>query len=29
MNLNKFLEHVNHNLPIEGDEMYDLMMNYN
>lgn len=29
MNLDKFLEHVKRNLPIEGDEMYDLMMNIN
>lgn len=29
MNLNKFLEHVKHNFPIEGNEMYDLMMNHN
>ena len=29
MNLDKFLEHVKRNLPIEEDEMYDLMMNIN
>lgn len=29
MNLYKFLEHVKCNLPIEGDEMYDLMTNIN
>lgn len=29
MNLDKFLEHVKRNLPIEEDEMYDLMMNHN
>lgn len=28
MNLDKFLEHVKRNLPIEEDEMYDLMMNH-
>lgn len=29
MNLDKFLEHVKRNLPIEEYEMYDLMMNIN